>query len=67
MENLIEDLLKETYSEFYKLPLQSWKRSSGNGSTQMKVENMPATVIAFCDELCSRIIKQKREKEGIMG
>ncbi len=67
MENLIEDLLKELTSEFYKLTAPKLEEIRREWIEQMKVENMPATVIAFCDELCSRIIKQKREKEGIMG
>ena len=67
MENLIEDLLKELTSELYELTAPELEEIRREWIEQMKVENMPETVITFCNELCSLIIKQKREKEGIMG
>ena len=67
MENLIEDLLKELTSELYELTAPELEEIRREWIEQLREASIPAKVIAFCDELCSQIIKQKREKEGIMG
>lgn len=63
----MENLFKELVYEFCKLTAPELEEIRREWIEQLREASIPAKVIAFCDELCSQIIKQKREKEGIMG